>query len=107
MATREDPIKAVRAYLTEHVANLGDLTDNASQDGTVHYFRIGQEYTLVLSRELMDLEPEYLVALLHRNQIARQIRSDGKDAVLAVNSSGESDRYTWEEWEKLRKPRQR
>ena len=102
MATREDPIKAVRAYLTEYLADLGDLTDDASQDGTVHYFRIGQEYTLVLSRELMDLEPESLLALLHRNQVARQIRSDGKGAVLAVNSSGESDRYTWEKWERRR-----
>lgn len=101
MATKTDRIRAVRAYLTSHLDNLGDLTDEASRDGTMHYFRIGHDYTLVLSRDLLGLEAESVVETLRAHRVGRRIQDDGKGYLLAVKSDGRTTRYTHEEWQRL------
>lgn len=100
MATKADTITAVRAYLASHLAGLGDLTDEASKDGTAHYLHIGQDYTLVLSRDLLDLGAESVIARLHGNQVVREVREDGKGHIVFVDSSGTTRHFAYEEWER-------
>lgn len=103
MANEDDRITAVRAYLTKQLPGLGDVTYRASKDESVHYFRVGNLYTMALSEELWVVPAASIVDILHANLIASKVRSEAKGVVLLVDSYGRSHRYTPGEWEQFRK----
>lgn len=99
MPNYRDTIAAVTAYLKQHNADLGAVRDWPSKDGTIHHFRIGTEYHLALHDELLALEPQAVVGVLHENQIAGKVRADGKGVIILVDEYGKPTSYTSEQWQ--------